>query len=74
MSLAPGDYTAINGSFHITDSNTEQCVNISVLSDNDVEGDECLNYTISTDSTVPGLSLSPDTATICISDPQKGTS
>ena len=62
----------MNGSFDITDSNSEQCVNISVVSDNTIEDDECFNYTIITSSNTIGLTLSHNTATICISEPQEG--
>ncbi|CAI8044559.1 hypothetical protein GBAR_LOCUS24698 [Geodia barretti] len=70
---APADYIAMNGSFDITDSNSEQCVNISVVSDNTIEDDECFNYTIVTSSNSIGLTLIPNTATICISEPQEAT-
>ena len=70
--LAPADYIAINGSFDITDSNREQCVNISVVSGKTIEDEECFNYTIVTSSNTIGLTLSPNTATICTSEPQEG--
>ncbi|CAI8029843.1 Tyrosine-protein kinase transforming protein RYK, partial [Geodia barretti] len=70
---APADYIAINGSFDITDSNSEQCVNISVVSGKTIEDEECFNYTIVTSSNTIGLTLIPNTATICISEPQEAT-
>ena len=71
--LAPGDYTSVSGSFDMTDSNTVQCIPITIVSDTTTETDEeCFTYSISTTSTTAGLTLSPTTATICISDPDQG--
>ena len=73
FSPAPGDYTSVSGSFDMTDSNTVQCIPITIISDSTTETDEeCFTYSISTSSTDPGLTLSPTTATICISDPEEG--
>ena len=53
----------------MTDSNTVQCIPITIISDSTTETDEeCFTYTISTTSTAAGLTLNPTTATICISD------
>ena len=66
---APSDYTPISGSFDMTDSNTVQCIPITIISDSTTETDEeCFTYTISTTSTAAGLTLNPTTANICISD------
>ena len=63
----------INGNFDITDSNPEQCTSIGIISDNTTEiGDECFNYTISTNSTIFGFTVDPSSATICISDLNEG--
>ena len=73
FSQAPGDYTSVSGSFDMTDSNTVQCIPITIISDSTTETDEeCFTYSISTSSTDPGLTLSPTTATICISDTEEG--
>ena len=65
---APGDYTSVSGSFDMTDSNTVQCIPITIVSDTTTETDEeCFTYSISTTSTTAGLTLTPTTATICIS-------
>ena len=70
---APGDYTSTSGSFDMTDSNTVQCIPITIISDSTTETDEeCFTFTISTTSTAAGLTLSPTTATICIRDPEEG--
>ena len=67
--IAPGDYTSTSGDFDMTDSNTVQCIPITIISDSTTETDEeCFTYTISTDSTTAGLTLSPTTANICIND------
>ena len=70
---APSDYTSSSGSFDVTDSNTVQCIPVSIVSDSVTETDEeCFTYTISTTSTAAGLTLSPTSATICINDPEEG--
>ena len=70
---ASDDYTAVSGNFDMTDTNTVQCIPISIISDSVTETDEeCFTFTISTTSTAPGLTLSPTSATICISDQQEG--
>ena len=56
----------------MTDSNTVQCIPITIISDNTTQtSDECFTYTISATSSVAGLTLSPTTATICISDEEE---
>ncbi|CAI8052979.1 Extracellular matrix protein 3, partial [Geodia barretti] len=71
--IASDDYTAVSGNFDMTDTNTVQCIPISIISDSVTETDEeCFTFTISTTSTAPGLTLSPTSATICISDQQEG--
>ena len=57
----------------MTDSNTVQCIPITIVSDSVSESDaECLTYSISTTSSTAGLTLNPTTATICISDEEEG--
>ena len=68
ITAAPDDYTSTSGSFDITDSNTIQCIPISIVSDSVTEtNEECFTFTLSTTSTAAGLTLSPTSATICIS-------
>lgn len=56
----------------MTDSNTVQCIPITIVSDSTTEtSDECFTYTISATSSVAGLTLSPTTATICIRDEEE---
>ena len=43
-----------SGSFNISDSKTEECVSISIISDINTEIEECFNYTISNISTMFG--------------------
>ena len=65
---APSDYSSASGNIDMTDSNTVQCVPIKIISDSTTEYfDECFTYTISTTVSVAGVTLSPTTATICIS-------
>ena len=45
---------------------------IPIILDNTTEIEECFNFTISTNSTLFGLTLDPTSATIFISDPDKG--
>ena len=53
----------------MTDSNTVQCIPITIISDSTSEtSEECFTYTISASSIVAGLTLSPITATICVSE------
>ena len=55
----------------MTDSNTIQCIPVTIASDSNTEDtSECFTYTISTTS-IPGLTLSPTTATVCISDEEE---
>ena len=64
---APSDYTSVSGNFDMTDSNTVQCIPITIISDSTSEtSEECFTYTISTTIDVSGLTLSSTTATICI--------
>ena len=65
----PGDYIHQSGSFDITDSASVQCTPVTIISDSVNEPDnDCFTYSIMTVSSVPGLVLSPNMATICISD------
>ncbi|CAI8052161.1 Adhesion G-protein coupled receptor V1, partial [Geodia barretti] len=67
--LASDDYTAVSGNFDMTDTNTVQCIPISIISDSVTETDEeCFTFTISTTSTAPGLTLSPTSASVCINE------
>ena len=67
--LDPDDYTALNDSFQISSSALLQCVPISITSDSVEEtGQECFSFSLSTATTISGLTLSPSGAEICISD------
>ena len=60
FSPAPSDYSSVSGNFDMTDSNTVQCIPITIISDSTTEtSDECFTYTISATSSVAGLTLSP---------------
>ena len=69
FSSAPDDFTALNNSFQISANATIQCVPISITSDSvDETGEECFTFSISTATTIAGLTLSPSEAEVCISD------
>ena len=56
----------------MTDTNTIQCIPITIISDNMTEtSEECFTYTISSSSSVAGLTLNPTAATICISEEEE---
>lgn len=57
-----------NGTLLFTDDATIQCVAVSVSSicSDATDEEACLTLTLSTMTTVSGLSLSPDRATICL--------
>ena len=64
---APSDYSSASGDFDMTDSNTVQCIPITIISDeNNENSDECFTYTISTTNTATALTLNPTLATVCI--------
>ena len=62
--LAPYDYTPASGNFDMTDSNTVQCIPITINITKSTR--KCFTYLISTTSSAAGLTLNPTTATICI--------
>ena len=56
----------------MTDSNTVQCIPITIISDeNNENSDECFTYTISTTNTATALTLNPTSATVCIRDEEE---
>ena len=68
LSLAPGDYSHASGTILITDDDTTQCVNISIINDSEDEQDrECFAFAITT-TTTEAISLETTQTTICISD------
>ena len=68
-SLASDDFMALNSTFQINSNTPLQCVPISIMSGSVEEtGQECLTFSISTTTTIAGLTLSPSEAKVCISD------
>lgn len=66
---AGADYTAPSGSVTINTSELEKVVNIPIIDDADVEGDEAIIITLSATGLPSDISLgSPDTKTITITD------
>ena len=61
---------AVNGTFEITQSEHEQCVTFTVLSDGLDESDrECFVVRISVElSNIPSLTIAPPQAAVCIID------
>lgn len=56
-------------SFILSDDALIQCVPIAITSDSVVEpGEECFTFTISTTTSVAGLTLNPSETEICVSD------
>ena len=66
---APSDFTAQNDTYQLSSNALIQCVPIAITSDSVAEpGQECFMFTISTTTSVTGLTLSPSETEICISD------
>ena len=61
------DYTSATSSDRFDDSDWSECVNIPITSDSLDEEEECFAVSLSA-SSYPGLTLSPDIGTICITD------
>ena len=56
----------------MNDYNIVHCIPVTIISDSTTETSvECFTYTISATSGVAGLTLSPNTATICIRDEEQ---
>ena len=70
--LATSDFISLNATFTLSDDALIQCVPIDIVSDSVAEDQECFTFSISTASTIGGLTLSPSEAEICISD-EKGS-
>ena len=69
LSSAPDDYTALNNTFQLSDEVVLQCVPVMItLDDVDEPAEECFTYSIASPSSVPGLTLNPTEATICVTD------
>ena len=60
---SPDDSVTQNGILLFTDDATIQCVAVAVLS---VSSDSCFSLSLSATTTVSGLTLNPDQATICV--------
>ena len=66
---APEDFMNANGILTFSDTMpTQQCFFINTVEDTINENTECLNVQISATVTVSGLTVSPSTAVVCISD------
>ena len=62
-----GDMQTQSGIVSFMDDATIQCVAVSVSSVNaSSTGESCLTLTLSTTSTVSGLTISPSSASICV--------
>jgi len=66
---APDDFIAQTGTFQMTSSAMIQCISIPVISDGVDESDqECFTVSISQASGTLNLTISPELATVCITD------
>ena len=66
---APEDYTSLSGTYQISHNALLQCVPVMItLDDVDEPEEECFTYSIASPSSVPGLTLNPTEAMICITD------
>ena len=67
--IAPGDFIHTDGTILITEYETLQCVNISIISDSEDEQElECFAFAISPNNQAEELSLQNSQATLCIRD------
>ena len=64
---APSGYVAVSGSVEISESQTSQCVSVSIVTDSVEEGEECFLVSFSSSSFDFTLQ-SPSVATVCIRD------
>ena len=63
------DFTAVADTFTLSGDALIQCIPIAITSDSvDEPREECFKFTISTATSVAGLTLSPSETKICISD------
>ena len=62
------DYTYTYGSDSLDDSDSADCNSVSITSDSIDEEEECFTVSLSTTSSLAGLTLNPKIATVCIID------
>ena len=62
------DYTYTYRSDSLDDSDSSECVSVPILSDSLDEEEECFTVSLSTVTTLSGLTISPRIGTICITD------
>ena len=67
FSTATSDYVTVSGSVEISETETSQCVSVSIVPDSLVEGEECFLLSFSSSSS-DFILKSPSVATICIRD------
>ena len=71
---ASTDFTAQNDTYQFSNNALFQCTPIAITSDSVNEpGQECFTFTISSPTSVAGLTLSPSETEICISDSEGKT-
>ena len=69
FSSASSDFTAQNNTYQFSSNVLLQCIPIGITSDSvDEPGQECFTFSISSQRSIPGLTISPSEAKICISD------
>ena len=52
----------------ITDTDSSDCIRVPILSDSIDEEEECFTVTLTTSTSLPGLTLKPEISTVCIID------
>ena len=62
------DYTDIYRTDSLDDSDRDECVSVSILSDSEDEEEECFTVSLSSSTYLAGLTLNPRIGTVCIID------
>ena len=62
------DYTYTYGSDTLDDSDSTDCNSVSITSDSIDEEEECFTISLYTTTSLAGLTLNPNIATVCIID------
>ena len=71
--MAGSDYNAISSTLEFPVNSTsgdEQCINITIVDDNDVEGDEM--FTVTLERIIGAVTLSQGTTVVTITDNEGG--
>ena len=73
MITAPQDYISVSGSVLIRETSPVQCVAIAIVLGSESEADEeCFMLSLSMANSERGVVVSPNSASVCISDEREG--